>query len=108
MVYHNYSNLRNTCATRVTVVGLVLLYVSLHFINEQSSYYKAINSIQILKFCEDLSERTTFKSYDVTHEQKSQCANYSGGQFLCLMHNAKPEVTRILSTTFSLAQNNAF
>ena len=62
--------------------------------------------------CRDLPETTAFKSYAAKHERKSQYyANYSDlptVSFLCLTHSKVPVGTQRLSTTFSLAQNDAY
>ena len=63
------------------------------------------------KLCGDLPETTAFKSYAAKHEQKSHYANYfdlPAVSFLRLTHSEAPEGTQRLSTTFSLAQNNAY
>ena len=54
---------------------------------------------------------TAFKSYATKHERKSQYANYSdlpAVGFLCLTHSEAPEGNQRLSTTSSLAQNDAY
>ena len=60
---------------------------------------------------EDLHETTAFKSYAAKHERKSQYANYSdipAVSFLRLTHSEAPEGAQRLSTTFSLAQKDAY
>ena len=71
--------------------------------------YSADNEDQ--KSCGDLPETTAFKSYAVKHEQKSQYANYSDlptVSFPRLTNSEVPEGTKRLSTTFSLAQKDAY
>ena len=76
---------------------------------ENAVTYSAGNEGQ--KICGDLPETTAFKSYTAKHERKSQYANYSdllAVGFLLLTHSEAPEVTQRLSTTSSLAQNDAY
>ena len=75
---------------------------------ENAVTYSAGNEGQ--KICGDLPETTAFKSYAAKYERKSQYANYSdlpAVSFLRLTHSEAPEGTQRLSTTFSLAQNDA-
>ena len=63
------------------------------------------------KICGDLPETTAFKSYAAKHERKSQYVNWTGlpaVSFLHSTHSETSEVTQGLSTTFSLAQNDAY
>ena len=113
-------NPRRACAARVTVVVLcvcvsVCLSVKSHLTYEASVRpenavtYSAGNEGR--KICGDLPETTAFKSYSAKHERKSQYANYSDSpavSFLRLTHSEAPEGTQRLSTTFSLAQNDAY
>ena len=72
---------------------------------ENAVTYSAGNEGQ--KTCGDLPETTAFKK----HERKSQYANYSGlpaVSFLRLTHSEAPEGNQRLSTTSSLAQNDAY
>ena len=99
-----------------TYLGLsVCLSVKSHLGNgasvrsENAVTYSAGNEGQ--KICGDLPETTAFKSYAVKHERKSQYANYSdlpAVSFLGLTHSKATEGTQRLSTTFSLAQNDAY
>ena len=76
---------------------------------ENAVTYSAGNEGQ--KICGDFSETTVFKSYAAKHERKSQYANYSDlpdVSFLRLTHSEGPEGTQRLSTTFILAQNDAY
>ena len=76
---------------------------------ENAVTYSAGNEGQ--KICGDLLETTAFKSYAAKHERKSQYANYSdllAVGFLRLTHSEPPDVTQRLSTTSSLAQNDAY
>ena len=76
---------------------------------ENAVTYSAGNEGQ--KFCGDLPETTGFKSYSVKYELKSQYANYSdlpAVSFLRLTHSEAPEGTQGLSTTFRLAQKDAY
>ena len=62
------------------------------------------------KICGDLPETTAFKSYAAKHERKSQYANfptYPRSAFSAT-HSEAPEGAQRLSTTFSLAQNDAY
>ena len=114
-------NPRRACAARVTVVGsvcvcvCVCLSVKSHLTYgasvrpENAVTYSAGNEGQTI--CGDLPETTAFKSYAAKHERKSQYANYSdlpAVGFLHLTHSEGPEGTQRLSTTFSLAQNDAY
>ena len=75
---------------------------------ENAITYSAGNEGQ--KICGDFPETTVFKSYATKHERKSQCANYSdlpAVSFLSLTYSKVPEGTQQLSTTFTLAQNDA-
>ena len=65
-------------------------------------------AMKVKKICGDLPETTALKSYTAKHEQKSQYANYSMVSFLRLTQSEVPEGTQRLSTTFSLAQNDAY
>ena len=59
----------------------------------------------------DLPETTAFKSYAAKYERKSQYANYSdlpAVSFLRLTHSEAPEGIKRLSTTFILAQKDAY
>ena len=61
--------------------------------------------------CGDFPETSVFKSHAAKHEQKSQYANYSdlpAVSFLRLTRSKAPEGIQRLSTTFSLAQNDAY
>ena len=116
-----FINPRRACAARVTVVGFVCVCVCVcvsvksHLTYgasvrpENAFTYSASNEGQ--KSCGDLPETTAFKSYAAKHERKSQYANYSDlpdVSFLRLTHSEGPEGTQRLSTTFSLAQNDAY
>ena len=71
--------------------------------------YSAGNKGQ--KICGDLPETTAFKSYAAKHERKSHYGNYSdlpAVGFLRLTHSEVPEGNKRLSTTSSLAQNDAY
>ena len=75
---------------------------------ENAVTYLAGNEGQYI--CGYLPETTAFKSY-AKHERKSQYANYSdlpAVSFLRLTESEAPEGTQGLSTTFSLAQNDAY
>ena len=66
---------------------------------------------KVKKICGDLPETTVFKRYAVKHERKSQYANSSDlpvVSFFRLTYSETPEGTQRLSTTFILAQNNAY
>ena len=114
-------NPRRACAARVTVVGCVCVCLSVcvsvksHLTSEMSN--RAIKEHAYLvayerqKICGDLPETTAFESCAAKHERKSQYANYSdlpAVSFLRLTHSEGPEGTQRLSTTFSLAQNDAY
>ena len=119
-------NPRRACAAMVTVVGsvchmssvclCVCLCLLSHispteplFVLKNDVTYSAGNEDQ--KICGDFPETTAFKSYAAKHERKSQYANYSdllAVGFLRLTHSEAPEVTQRLSTTSSLAQNDAY
>ena len=115
-------NPRRACAARVTVYSrsvcvcvCVCLSVKSHLTFEASVSpenvvtYSAGNEGQ--KICGDLPETTAFKSYAAKYERKSQYANYSdlpAVSFLRLTHSEAPEGIKRLSTTFSLAQNDAY
>ena len=76
---------------------------------ENAVTYSAGNEGQ--KICGDFPETTAFKSYAAKHKRKSQFANYSDlpdVSFLRLTHSEGSEGTQRLSTTFSLAQNDAY
>ena len=76
---------------------------------ENAVTYSAGNEGQ--KICGDLPETTAFKSYAAKHERKSQYANYSdlpAVGFLRLTHSEALEGNQRLSTTSSLAQNDAY
>ena len=114
-------NPRRTCATRVTVLGSVSVCLSI-CVSVKShltygAYVRPENAVTYSagtegqKICGDLPETTAFKSYAAKHERKSQYANYSdlpAVSFLRLTHSEAPEGTQRLSTTFSLAQNDAY
>ena len=77
--------------------------------SENVATYSAGNEGQ--KICGDLPETTALKSYTAKHERKSQYANFSdlpAVSFLRLTYSEAPEGTQRLSTTFSLAQNDAY
>ena len=66
---------------------------------------------KVKKICGDLPQTTAFKSYAAKHERKSQYANFPdlpAVSFLRLTHSETPEGAQRLSTTFSLAQNDAY
>ena len=76
---------------------------------ENAATYSAGNEGQ--KICGDFPEMTAFRSCAAKHERKSQYANYSdlpAVSFLRLTHSEALEGTQRLSTTFSLAQNDAY
>ena len=76
---------------------------------KNAATYSAGNEGQ--KICGDLPETTPFRSCAAKHERKSQYAHYSdllAVGFLRLTHSKAPEGTQRLSTTFSLAQNDAY
>ena len=63
------------------------------------------------KICGDLPETTAFKTYAAKPERRNQYANFADlptVSFLCLTHSETPDGTQRLSTTFSLAQNDAY
>ena len=114
-----FVNARCAYAVRVTVLGSVCLSVcvsvkshltygaSVH--PENAATYSVGNEGQ--KVSGDLPETTAFRSYAAKHERKSQYANYSDlptVSFLRLTHSEALEGTQRLSTTFNLAQNDAY
>ena len=63
------------------------------------------------KICGDLPETTALRSYAAKHERKSQYANFPDlptVSFLRLTYSEAPVGTQRLSTTFNLAQNDAY
>ena len=76
---------------------------------ENAVTYSAGNKGQ--KICGDLPVTTAFKSCTAKHERKSQYANFSDlpvVSFLRLTYSEAPEDAQRLSTTFSLAQKDAY
>ena len=101
------------CSRSVSVS--VCLSVKSHLTYEASVHpenavtYSAGNKGQ--NVCGDLPETIAFKNFSAKHERKSQYANYSDSpavSFLRLTHSEAPEGIQRLSTTFSLAQNDAY
>ena len=109
-------NPRRACAARVIVVVLcVCLSVKSHLTSRMSN--RAINEHTYLvayeckKICGDLPETTAFKSYVEKHERKSQHAKFTGLPDVSFLHSTRSETSKVvqgLSTTCSLAQNNAY
>ena len=73
---------------------------------ENAVTYPAGNEGQ--KICGDLPETTAFKSYAAKHERKSQYANYSDLPAVGFLRLTHSEGNQRLSTTSSLAQNDAY
>ena len=117
-LYLTLVNPRRACAARVTVLGSVCLSVCLlsHISPmERLFVLKTLSRTQratkVKKIYGDFPETTAFKSYTAKHERKSQYANFydlPAVSFLRLTHSEAPEGTKRLSTTFSLAQNDAY
>ena len=92
----------------------VCLSVKSHLTSRMSN--RAINEHAYLlayerqKICGDLPETTAFKSYAAKHKRKSQLLIYGlpAVSFLHSTHGETSEATQEFSTTFSLAQNDAY
>ena len=86
LVHAALINPRCACTARVTVVGSACLSVKSHLTSQMSN--GAINeraysvAFERQKICEDLPEKTAFKSYATKQGQKSKYANFPAYSWL--------------------------
>ena len=100
------------CAARVTVLGLcVCLFVKSQLTSRMSNRAKNdLVAYERQNICVDFPETTASKSYAEKHERKSQLLIYrlTRGQLSPLDAQRRVEIAQGLSSTFSVAQNDAY